>query len=99
MVNYSYEVLENNIPVEYVEDEHDSERDFEASFWYCNKRYYLNDFIRVHNNPWACYSYPDFIHGEQCDGSPCSYEHPLLIGIDDAGETVTVYSEVIKDDN
>ena len=98
MSKYSYKILESNIPVEYVEDEHDSERDFEPSFWYWNKRYYLDDFVRVHNNPWACYSYPDFIHGVQSDGSPDSYEHPLLIGLDEAGETVTVYREVQHDD-
>ena len=99
MIKYSYEILEENIPVEYVEDEHDTEKDFEPSFWYWNKRYYLSDFTRVHNNPWCCYSYPDFIQGVQDDGSRDSFENPLLIRLDDAGETVTVYREVIKNDN
>ncbi len=90
MIHYSYEILEKNIPIECVEDEHDSERDFEPSFWYWNKRYYLNDFIRVHNNPWVLDDYPSFIHGYESE----NYYSPLFIGLDDACETVTVYREV-----
>lgn len=89
MVNYSYEVLET-VPVEYVEGEHDSEKDFKPSFWYNNQRYYLDNFIKCHNNPWCSDVFPSFIHGYESD----NYYNPLFIGLDDSGETVTVYREV-----
>lgn len=52
-------------------------RDFEPSFWWDGKRYYLNDFIRVHNNPWlgACEDIPEYIHGVQSN----AYYKPLYI--------------------
>ena len=40
------------IPIESVPDEHEEAYDFVPSFWWNNRRYFLQDFIRCHNNPW-----------------------------------------------
>ena len=48
--DYRYEWVKLNdepIEIEYVEDEHDEEYDFQPSFWWNNQRYHLNDFIRA----------------------------------------------------
>ena len=82
------------IPIEYVEDEHEESRDFQPSFWWYNRRYYLDDFIRCHNNPWyPGYGIPDHIHGVEAD----NYRSPLFIELigDDA---VNVYREDEGDD-
>lgn len=88
--NYIFEKL-NDLPIEieYVEDEHDPEKDFAPSFWFNNRRYYLDGFTRCHNNPWmgAC-AFPEHIHGVEAE----EYYHPLFIELisDDA---VNVYEE------
>lgn len=78
------------VQVEQVEDEHDESMDFQPSFWYWGRRYYLEDFVRVHGNPWVHDVYPDEVHGMEAD----EYFHPLFIGLDDSAETVTIYEEV-----
>lgn len=80
----------DTVPVEYVEDEHDESRDFQPSFWYWNRRYYLEDFVRVHGNPWIYDDYPEEVQGMEAD----EYYHPLFIGYDEALEAVTIYEEV-----
>ena len=81
---------EDWIPVEYVEDEHDSEKDFQPSFWWWGKRYFLDDFIRLHNNPWVSDTdVPDYIHAFYD-----SYTENLYIELDEAGENINVYKEV-----
>lgn len=77
------------IAIEYVEDEHEEEKDFQPSFWWDNKRYYLEGFIRTHNNPWCSGEFPKYIHGYESD----SYFHPLFIEIV-GDEAVNVYEEV-----
>lgn len=77
------------IPIEYVEDEHEEENDFKASFWWNNKRYYLENFIIAHNNPFIGYDFlPEFINAYESD----NYFNPLYIEIVD-GEYVNVYSK------
>lgn len=76
---YTYTFVKQNsepVSIEYVEDEHDESRDFEPSFWWDNRRYFLADFIFCHNNPWVgCTEYPDYIHGCESD----NYYDPLYI--------------------
>lgn len=80
---------EEPIEIEFVEDEHDSEKDFQASFWFDNKRYYLDDFIRTHDNPWcAGCDFPEYIHGYESD----NYWNPLYIELI-GDEAVNVYKE------
>lgn len=55
------------LAIEEVADEHDEAKDFLPSFWFGNRRYYLDDFVRVHCNPWIHDSFPAFIHGMQAD--------------------------------
>ena len=61
-----YEFIKQNsepVPIECVEDEHEESRDFQPSFWWNNRRYFLDDFTRCHNNPWIGYTkYPEHIH-------------------------------------
>ena len=85
---YQY-IKENSSPIliEYVEDEHDETRDFTPSFWWYGKRYYLDDFIRCHNNPWSCGNFPDHIHGYESD----NYYNPVYIELI-ADEAVNVYT-------
>ncbi len=63
------------LPIEVVPDEHDESRDFEPSFWFYNRRYFLNDFIRVHNNPWISDNFPEFL----CGMEPENYTNPIFI--------------------
>ena len=81
---------EDWIEIEYVEDEHDAEKDFQPSFWWNNRRYYLDDFIRCHNNPWISDNFPEHIHAYEAN----EYYHPLFIGIADSGDCLNVYEEV-----
>lgn len=81
---------EDWIEIEYVEDEHDEERDFQPSFWWNNRRYYLDDFLRCHNNPWVSDNFPEYIHGYEAN----EYYHPLFIEIADSGDCLNVYEEV-----
>lgn len=78
------------IPIEFVEDEHDENLDFLPSFWFANRRYYLKDFIRIHNNPWLnSDGIPEHITGMEYEKYSC----PLFIElIDDYG--VNVYYEM-----
>ena len=78
------------IEVESVIDEHDENRDFELSFWFNNRRYYMNDFIRVHNNPWIYDDYPEYIHGYESE----NYYKPLYIELLEDNEHINVYEWV-----
>lgn len=68
-------INEEPVEIEYVEDEHNEERDFEPSFWINNRRYFIADFIRTHNNPWVGGEWPDYIHGFEAE----EYYHPIYI--------------------
>ena len=88
---YDYKKLNDEpIEIEYVEDEHDENKDFAPSFWYWNRRYYLEDFTRVHNNPWIYDDFPENIHGMDS----INYYNPIFIEIIDGGDAVNVYKEV-----
>ena len=78
------------IEVEYVVDEHDENRDFEASFWCNNRRYYISDFIRVHENPWIYDDFPEYIHAYEAE----NYYKPLYIELLDDNEHVNAYEWV-----
>ena len=77
------------IPIEYVPDEHESERDFQPSFWWNNRRNFLDNYIRCHNNPWiGATGYPEHIHAYEAD----TYHNPLFIEL--IGDTaVNIYLE------
>lgn len=80
---------EEPIAIERVEDEHEAARDYTPSFWWWNRRYYLEDFTHVHNNPFMGVSeYPEYIHMIEAE----KYVRPLLIEL--VGNTaVNVYEE------
>ena len=79
---------EEEILIEYVEDEHEEARDFQPSFWFNNRRYFLNNFIRVHSNPWmGDGGFPEYIHGMEAN----EY-YPLFIELIGDG-AVNVYEE------
>ncbi len=83
---------EEPIEIEYVEDEHDETRDFQPSFWWWNERHYLDNFIRVHNNPHmgGIQDAPEYIHGYEAD----NYYNPLFIElIEDVAVNVYEYKE------
>ena len=63
------------IEIECVEDEHQEENDFKPSFWFNNRRYFIDDFTRTHNNPWVGGDWPEFIHAFESE----EYYHPLYI--------------------
>lgn len=90
-VNLDFEKLNDEpIKIEYVADEHDESRDFVPSFWFENRRHYLDDYVKVHDNPWFSNydNFPNYIHGVEGD----VYSHPLFVEIID-GEYVNVYRE------
>lgn len=59
------------------------------SFYWADKRYYLSDFIRAHNNPWyTCgEDMPSFIHAVSTD-----FFNPIFLSIHD-DETLDIYTE------
>ena len=65
------------IPIEEVEDEHEESNDFKPSFWWNNRRYFMENFIRTHNNPWVISDFPEFIHAYEGN----EYYRPLFIEI------------------
>lgn len=77
------------IEIEYVEDEHNEENDFKASFWFRNRRYFVKDFTQVHDNPWIgnAVQFPEYIHAVE-EGN---YYCPLYIEVVDGGSAVNVY--------
>ena len=82
------------LPIERVPDEHEESRDFLPSFWWFNRRYFLGDFVRVHNNPWigSDEGIPEYIHGIEADAWVC----PLFIELI-GDEAVNVYREVVPE--
>ncbi len=92
MKNRTTEFVRRNnkpIPIERVPDEHEESRDFQPSFWWFNRRYFLGDFVRVHNNPWFSDSgIPEFIHGIEADSWISSLFIELI-----GDEAVNVYEE------
>lgn len=88
---YSYKKLNDDpVEIEYVEDEHEESRDFQASFWWDNKRYFLDDFTRTHNNLWISDDgIPDYIHGFDS----FNYHDPIFLEL--IGDSfVNIYREV-----
>ena len=79
-------VNEEPIEIEYVPDEHEEENDFKPSFWWNNRRYFLENFIRTHNNPWVGGEWPDYIHGYEAE----SYWNPVFIELI-GDEAVNIY--------
>ena len=88
-MHYEFKKLNDTpIPIEHVPDEHEEARDFLPSFWWCNRRYFLDDFTRCHDNPFVSGTYPDYIHAYELD----NYVHPLFISTPDNSH-VDIYEE------
>lgn len=76
------------VEIESVIDEHDENMDYEPSFWWNNRRYYLTNFIRCHNNPWIYDDFPPYIHAYESD----NYYSPLYIELLD-DSSINIYEE------
>lgn len=86
-------VKQNKDPIliESVPDEHEEAYDFVPSFWWNNRRYFLQDFIRCHNNPWiGSVEFPEYIHAYEAD----QYVNPLFIELI-GDEHINIYEEHI----
>lgn len=70
-------VKQNNEPVaiEYFEDTEDESLTIRPGFVWNDCRYYLDQFMRCHNNPWTLDTFPEHIHAMQCD----QYYEPLFL--------------------
>lgn len=95
---YKFE-LQNREPIqiEQLPDEHDETHDYHESFWWNNKRYYIEDFTRCHNNSWFCGEVPDYIHGVESE----NYYDPIYIELIDGYSfdgAVNIYKEIRVDD-
>lgn len=90
----SYVFIKQNkdtIPIESVPDEHEEACDFIPSFWWNNRRYFLQDFIRCHNNPWiGSVEFPEYIHAYEAD----QYVNPLFIELI-GDKHINIYEEHI----
>lgn len=75
-LKYTYKHI-GTVVIDSVPDEHEEIRDYELSFWWNNRRYYLSDFVRVHNNPWIYDDFPEVICGMESDNYS---KHCLFIG-------------------
>ena len=91
-VSPAYAFIKQNeepVPIECVEDEHEEARDFQPSFWWNNRRYYLDNFVRCHNNSWlGPVEYPEHIYAYEAD----QYVNPIFIELVD-GEHINIYEE------
>lgn len=93
MKNIRHEYIRQNdkpVPIEFVEDEHEASRNFQPSFWWNNRRYYLDNFIRCHNNPWigSASEFPEHIHAFESD----NYHDPLFLELIE-DKAVNIYLE------
>lgn len=89
MPAYTFKKLnETPIPIETVPDEHEAANDYKPSFWFYNKRYFLEDFVHTHNNPWISGDFPEHIHGMEAE----NYHNPLFIELI-GDEALNVYEE------
>lgn len=59
------------------------------SFEWRGERYYLDNFIRAHDNPYIGGNFPEYIHGFEAE----NYFNPIFIEIVDGGESLNVYQE------
>ena len=57
------------------------------------KTYWLNDFVRTHNNPWGNIDCPDYIHGYDSTNIFC----PMFIEISNSGDCARLYKHTIKE--
>lgn len=80
------------VKIECVEDEHEAANDFKPSFWWWNRRYFLENFTRTHGSPWMGTwiddPYPEHIHAMEAD----NYYRPLFIELI-GDEFVNIYEE------
>lgn len=72
--------------IEYIE--RDETHDFEPAFIWDGNRYFINDFTRIHNNPWIGGTWPDYIHGVETN----NYYNPLFIEIV-SSDCLNIYQE------
>ena len=81
-------VKQNDEPVaiEYFEDTEDESLTVRPGFVWNDCRYYLDQFVRCHNNPWVLDTFPKHIHAMQYD----QYYEPLFLEII-GGDYVNIY--------
>ena len=81
---------EEPIEIEYIEHPGDYRTvGLFPAIWFENHYIFLEDFTRVHNNPWYVYvEFPDFIHGIQNN----VYSQPLFIELVDDSHANVYYS-------
>ena len=69
----------NRVPIKLYESRRRENMKFteetQTYFNWKNKRYYLQDFTRTHNNPWVHDIFPEHIHGMQTN----EYYNPLFV--------------------
>ena len=63
------------VAIEYFEDTEDESLTIRPGFVWNDCRYYLDQFMRCHNNPWILDTFPEHIHAMQCD----QYYEPLFL--------------------
>ena len=81
-------VKQNDEPVviDYIIDRHSEDMTIKPSFVWNGCRYYLDQFIRCHNNPWILDTFPEHIHAMQYD----QYYEPLFLEFV-GGDYVNIY--------
>ena len=77
---------EEPIEIENFIDERKEDEESVFGFTWNDKRYYLEDFVRCHHNPWVSDNFPEYIHGF----SHNMYYNPLFIELI-SDEAVNVY--------
>lgn len=74
------------IAIEYFVDTEDECLDIRTGFVWNDCRYYLDQFMRCHDNPWILDTFPDHIHAMQCD----QYYEPLFLEFV-GGDYINIY--------
>ena len=63
------------VAIEYFEDTEDESLTIRPGFVWNDCRYYLDQFVRCHDNPWVLDTFPEHIHAMQYD----QYYEPLFL--------------------
>ena len=74
------------VVIEYFEDKEDESLTIRPGFVWNDCRYYLDQFMRCHDNPWVLDTFPEHIHAMQYD----QYYEPLFLEFV-GGDYVNIY--------
>ncbi len=94
-MNYFFKKLNDEpIKIERVEDEHEEANDFKPSFWFENRRWFLENFTSTVTALYCGGEWPEHIHAFQSDETHSSFTDPLYLEfLDENGQSAEFWDE------